>query len=57
MRAVRETLKTWLMKPFSDNELTASQKKFTYQLNHVCVVENAFGRLKGRWRSLMKRID
>ena len=46
------------MKPFSDTGLTRKQKKFNYQLSRSrAVVENAFGRLKGRWRSLMKRND
>ena len=51
-------LRLWLMKPFSDSGLTSRQKKFNYQLSRSrVVVENAFGRLKGRWRSLMKRND
>ena len=51
-------LKTWLMKPFSDTGLTQRQWKFNYRLSRArVVVECAFGRLKGRWRSLMKRND
>uniref|UniRef100_A0A3Q2NUJ9 DDE Tnp4 domain-containing protein n=1 Tax=Fundulus heteroclitus TaxID=8078 RepID=A0A3Q2NUJ9_FUNHE len=49
----------WLMKPYPENaETTEAQKK--YNLIHSrsrMVVENAFGRLKGRWRRLLKRID
>ena len=51
-------LMPWLMKPFSDTSLTNKQRTFNYQLSRSqVVVENAFGRLKGRWRSLMKRND
>ena len=38
--------------------LTREQKRFNYQLSRArVVVECAFGRLKGRWRSIMKRND
>lgn len=49
----------WLMKPYLENEHTTSQEHaFNYRQSRArMVVENAFGRLKGRWRCLMKRID
>jgi len=52
-------LTSWLIKPFSDcGRLTEKQQGFNYHVSRArCVVENAFGRLKGRWRSLMKRND
>ena len=49
----------WLMKPYL--ETTNSSDKdhnFNYRQSRArMVVENAFGRLKGRWRCLLKRID
>ena len=52
-------INAWLMKPFCNNpSLTPQQKRYNYRLSQArTVVENAFGRLKGRWRRLMKRND
>ena len=52
-------LSSWLMKPFAHNSsLTSSQRSFNYHLSRArIVVENSFGRLKARWRRLMKRND
>lgn len=52
-------LKTWLMKnyPFTGG-ITKEQDSFNAYLNKGRVtVELAFGRLKGRWRRLTKRIE
>ena len=49
----------WLIKPFAHNaSLTSAQSNFNYRLSsaHI-VVENAFGRLKARWRRLQKQND
>uniref|UniRef100_A0A3Q3GLQ7 DDE Tnp4 domain-containing protein n=1 Tax=Labrus bergylta TaxID=56723 RepID=A0A3Q3GLQ7_9LABR len=44
-------LTSWLMKPFQD-------KCYNHKTSKArVVVENAFGRLKGRWRCLQKRYD
>ena len=49
----------WLMKPFQDNGLLSrEQRQFNYRLSRArMVVKNAFGRLKGWWRCLLKRND
>ena len=49
----------WLMKGFPDNgHLTRSEKRFNYRLSKArVVVEHTYGRLKGRWRCLLKRLD
>lgn len=49
----------WLMKPYLENSSTTS-KEHTYNYHQSrarMVVENAFGRLKGRLRCLLKRMD
>lgn len=49
----------WVMKAFPNNgHLTDPQKNFNYRLSKArVVVENSYGRLKGRWRCLLKRLD
>ena len=49
----------WLMKPYPETvHTTAGQKNFNYRQSRArMVVENSFGRLKGRWRCLLKRLD
>lgn len=48
----------WLMKPFPDRGLTPDQVSFNHRQNQArMVVERAFGRLKGRWRGLLKPQD
>ena len=50
---------TWLMKAFRETpQTTAEAKHFNYRLSRArMVVENAFGRLKGRFRLLRKSCD
>ena len=44
------------MKPYTGTGLSQAQRQFNYRLSRACVVvECAFGRLKGRWLSLLKR--
>ncbi|XP_072023396.1 uncharacterized protein [Amphiura filiformis] len=52
-------LLSWLMKGFRDNgNLTAEKKMFNHILSKTrMVIEGCFGRLKGRWRCLLKRND
>ena len=52
-------LQTWLMKAFSDTgRLTPQQQRYNARLSSArAIVETTFGRLKGRWRCLLKRND
>ena len=46
------------MKPYTGTGLSQAQRQFNYRVSRArVVVECAFGRLKGRWRSLLKRSD
>ena len=49
----------WLMKPYLHyGSISDRQKNYNYRHSRArMVVENAFGRLKGRWRCLLKRND
>ena len=52
-------LENWLMKPYSDRgNLNPDEVNFNFALSGIrVVVENAFGRLKGRFQCIAKRID
>jgi len=47
------------MKPYPVNpHTTVEQQNYNYHQSRAClVVENAFGRLKGQWRCLLKCLD
>lgn len=49
----------WLIKPFPEHrDTTPAQTNFNHRLSQArMTVERAFGRLKGRWRCLLKRCD
>jgi hypothetical protein len=51
-------LMPWLMKAYPGKRLTEEQKLFNYRLSRArMTIECTFGRLKGRWRCLLKRLD
>ena len=52
-------LSEWLMKPYTDRgNVTPDETSFNIKHSTTrVVVENAFGRLKGRFRSISKRLD
>ena len=46
----------WLMKPYPLADIPARQETFNRNLSRArVVVEQAFGQLEGRWRSVYKR--
>ena len=48
----------WLMKPFTNAVLTPQQHYFNYRLSRArMVTEDAYGRLKRRWRVLMRKCE
>ncbi|XP_034936462.1 protein ALP1-like [Chelonus insularis] len=48
----------WLMKAYTNSELTAQEELFNNYFNKGRVhIEMAFGRLKARWRTLLKRTE
>ncbi|XP_034019547.1 protein ANTAGONIST OF LIKE HETEROCHROMATIN PROTEIN 1-like [Thalassophryne amazonica] len=51
-------LQNWLLKPFHDTGWLTGEQLFDKKFSNArVVVENAFGRLKGRWHCLLKRND
>ena len=51
-------LLSWLIKSFPHGCTNREQRRFNYQLSRArMVIENAYGRLKGRCRCLLKRLD
>ena len=53
------SFENWLMKPYSDRgNLSPDEARFNFALSRSrVVVENAFGRLKGRFQCVAKRLN
>ena len=48
----------WLMKPFTNAVLSREERYFNYRLSRArMVTEGAYGRLKGRWRVLLRKCE
>ena len=48
--------KPWLLKPYTNAVLTEKQRYFNYRLSRArMVTEGAYGKLKGRWRVLLRK--
>ena len=51
-------LSPWIMKPYGNAVLTQGERYFNYRLSRArMVTEGAYGRLKGRWRILLKKCE
>ena len=52
-------IRTWLVKPHGDAILTEKKRYYNYRLSSRArmVSEGAFGKLKGRWRVLLKKCE
>ena len=51
-------LTDWLMKPYPSQNISRSEQKFNRNLSRArVVIEQAFGKLKGRWRCLHKILE
>ena len=51
-------LSTWIMKPYGNAVLTQEESYFNCRLSRArMITEGAYGRLKGRWRILLKKCE
>ena len=50
--------RSWLMKPYTNAVLSPQERYFNYRLSRArMVTEGAYGRLKGRWRVLLRKCE